>query len=452
MKPSRLSLRHRLLLTVLLPVAILLALLVGVSLVRGERMTENAIAERGLAIVSFLAPAAEYGVISGSSDILDNVLGALRTQQDVAAAVLYDRDGALLVQRGEPRILDPTQVRSAIAAVSLQQGLGRKGFAAPVRSMALVVDELNTSAALEAERAGPVGWVYVEIDVGGHEAERRMAQSLTIGMALLTLLITAILAMRLANSVGEPVARLVDAVRRMAAGELDVQVPDTTGGEELRALERGFNSMARSIANSHKNLQSRIDEATEQLAHQALHDPLTGLPNRRAFERTLEETVAASRRAVDRGALCFVDLDHFKQVNDTAGHAAGDALLRAVADLFRQRVRGEDFVCRIGGDEFALILRGCAREDARRVAEGICEAVADMCFEWGGREFRIGASIGFVMIDASVTTVAEVVRQADHACYVVKRDGRGRVAEYDPLTTAEGLMPADEAAPGGHRL
>ena len=433
MKPSRLSLRNRLLLTVLLPVALLLAALVSASIVRGERMTERAIAERGLAIVSFLAPAAEYGVISGSSDIIDNVLGALRSQGDVAAAVLYDRDGGLLAQRGEPRILDVAQVRRTGAAVSLSEGLGRKGFAAPVRSMALVVDELNTSPGQEPEGVAPVGWVYVEIDIGGHEAERRMAQSLTIGMAFLTLFITTILALRLANSVGEPVARLAQAVRRMAAGELDVQVPDTTGGEELRALERGFNSMARSIANAHKNLQSRIDEATEQLAHQALHDPLTGLPNRRAFERTLEETVAASRRAGDRGALCFVDLDHFKYVNDSAGHAAGDALLRAVADIFRQRLRGEDFVCRIGGDEFALILRGCAREDARRVAEGMCKAIADLRFEWGGREFRIGASIGFVMIDGRVTTVAEVLREADHACYSVKRDGRGQVAEYSVL-------------------
>ena len=434
MNRSRLSLRNRLLLTVLLPVSLLIALLVGVSLVRGERMSESALAERGLAIVSFLAPAAEYGVISGNSDILDSVLGALHTQKDVVAAVLYDRDATILAQRGEALMLDMAQVRAVNGALSLQQGLGRKGFAAPVMSMALVVDDLHVPTVADGGAVTPVGWVYVEIDTAGHEAERREAQSMTIGFALLTLLITAALAVRLADSVGEPVARLVDAVRRMAAGDLEVQVPDTTGGEELHALQSGFNSMARSIANAHKTLQARIDEATEQLAHQALHDPLTALPNRRAFERVLEETVAASRRAADRSALCFVDLDHFKRVNDSAGHAAGDALLRAVADLLRQRLRTEDFVCRIGGDEFALILRSCSRDDAFRIAEGICTAVADLCFEWEGREFRIGASIGFVMIDRRVVTVAEVLHEADHACYVVKRDGRGRVAEY---TTAD---------------
>ena len=430
MKASRLSLRHRLLLTVLLPVALLLALLVGVSLVRGERMTETAIAERGLAIVSFLAPAAEYGVISGNAEILDSVLGALRMQKDVVAAVLYDREGAVIAQRGEPQVLDVAQVLGAAQAVRLQQGAGRKGFAAPVLTVPLVVNELDVATPADDKMPVPVGWVYVEIDTSGHESAWRTTQVATIALALATLLMTAVLAGRLARSVGEPVARLVDAVRRMAGGELEVQVTDQASSEELRELQQGFNSMARSIANAHKTLQDRIDEATARLAHQALHDPLTALPNRRAFERVLEETVAASRRAGDCGALCFIDLDHFKAVNDTAGHAAGDALLRAVADLIRKRLRAEDFVCRIGGDEFALILRGCSSSDARRIAEEVCKAVADLRFMWDGREFRIGASIGFAAIDAQVVSVADVLRKADQACYVVKRAGRGRVSEF----------------------
>ncbi|HQZ03320.1 MAG TPA: diguanylate cyclase [Thauera sp.] len=438
MNASRLSLRNRLLLTVLLPVSLVLALLAGVLLVRGERMTENAIAQRGLAIVSFLAPAAEYGVISGNADILDSVLGALHSQQDVVAAVLYDREGSVIAQRGGPLMFDASQVRAVGAAMCVDQGPGRKVFAAPVLSVPLIVDELR--AAPDSD-AAPVGWAYVQIDTGAHEAEWRATQLAIIALALATLLMTAVLAVRLANSVGEPVARLVDAVEQMAAGELDVQVADQAGSEELRALQRGFNSMARSIANAHQTLQVRIDEATEQLAHQALHDPLTALPNRRAFERVLEETVAASRRAGDRGALCFIDLDHFKVVNDSAGHAAGDALLRAVADLIRQRLRAEDFVCRIGGDEFAMILRGCSSEAVQRIAEGMCKAVADLRFEWAGREFRIGASIGFVMIDGRTTSVADVLREADHACYVVKRAGRGRVSEYKASGAVESGAP-----------
>ncbi|NLF55445.1 MAG: diguanylate cyclase [Thauera phenolivorans] len=429
MKSARLSLRTRLLLTVLLPVSLLLAVVAGVSVVRGDRMTASAIAERGLAIVSFLAPAAEYGVISGNAGILGDVLAALRAQKDVVAATLYDREGNVLAQGGSPRLLDAAAVLAARAPVHLHRGAGRTGFAAPVLSLPLVVDAFAASAA--APEPQPVGWVYVEIDTSAREAERRTVLFATIAAALGVLVLTAGLAVRLADSVAEPVARLVEAVRRMAAGELGVQVPDRAGSEELRELQRGFNTMARAITDAHQTMQARIDEATAQLAHQAMHDALTGLPNRRAFERALEDAVAHSRRAGGRSALCFIDLDHFKEVNDSAGHAAGDALLRAVAELIGSRLRTDDLVCRIGGDEFALILRGCSREDARRIAESVCEAVAGLRFAWEGREFRIGASIGFATIDTGVASVADVLHKADHACYVVKRAGRGRVSEFE---------------------
>ena len=272
----------------------------------------------------------------------------------------------------------------------------------------------------------------MELDTRAYDARWRNTLLATVGLAVGAALLAMLLAIRLANAVGAPVARLVEAVRRMARGELDVQVSGRAGSEELQALEQGFNSMARAIANAHKTLQARIEQATARLAHQALHDPLTTLPNRRAFEQALEELLSASRRAGDRGALCFLDLDHFKPVNDTGGHAAGDALLRAVADLIQRRLRSEDTVCRIGGDEFALILRGCTQDDAAHIADDLCAAIRDLNFEWEGREYRIGASIGFAMIDGSTMSVAEIVRAADHACYTVKREGRGRAMVYTP--------------------
>ncbi len=434
---DRLTLRARLLLTVLLPVLLLSVAMTAVSLFRGARMAEQEIAERGLAIVSFLAPAAEYGVISGSRGSLDGLVMALRAQQDVAAAVLYDRRGEELARLGEPALGDAEGARRVSEAARLRRHGQRVGFAAPVTSVPVAVDEL--AAGGETALAPlPVGWVYVELDTRAYDARWRNTVLATVGLAVGAVLLAMLLAIRLANVVGAPVARLVEAVRRMARGELDVQVSGRAGSEELQALEQGFNSMARAIANAHKTLQARIEQATARLAHQALHDPLTTLPNRRAFEQALEELLAASRRAGDRGALCFLDLDHFKPVNDTGGHAAGDALLRAVADLIQGRLRSQDTVCRIGGDEFALILRGCTQEDAAHIADDLCAAIRDLHFEWEGRDYRIGASIGFAMIDGSTMSVAEIVRAADHACYTVKREGRGRAMVY---------TPADPAAP-----
>jgi diguanylate cyclase (GGDEF)-like protein len=170
----------------------------------------------------------------------------------------------------------------------------------------------------------------------------------------------------------------------------------------------------------------------ENIFAQARRDALTGLPNRFVFEERIHALVEQARRHGRPLTLAALDLDHFKAVNDTAGHAAGDALLRTVADLIRQRLRAEDIVCRIGGDEFAMILRGCTSADASRIADGLCEAVRELRFMWEGREFRIGASIGFAIIDGTMESVAEVLHAADHACYAVKREGRGRVMEYVP--------------------
>ena len=430
MSTDRISLRARLLLTVLLPVLLLSAAMTGLSLFRGARMEDREIAERGLAIVSFLAPAAEYGVISGSRGSLDGLIQALQVQNDVAAAVLYDLSGHELARLGAPVLADDGRTRQAKEAVRLGRQGRRVAFAAPVMSMPVAVDEFAGGRAALAPF--PVGWVYVEIDTRAYDARWRTTVMTTVGLAVGALVLAMLLAIRLANAVGEPVARLVEAVRRMARGELDVQVSGRAGSEELQTLEDGFNSMARAIANAHKTLQARIEQATARLSHQALHDPLTSLPNRRAFEQALEELLSASRRAGDHGALCFMDLDHFKPVNDTGGHAAGDALLRVVADLIRSHLRNEDTVCRIGGDEFALILRGCTPADVARIASGLCAAVRDLRFEWEGREYRIGASIGFAMIDGVLGSVAELVRAADHACYMVKREGRGRAMAYRP--------------------
>lgn len=439
MSGDRLTLRTRLLLTVLLPVLLLSVAMTGVSLLRGARMADREIAERGLAIVSFLAPAAEYSVISGSRGSLDGLMLALQAQNDVAAAMLYDSRGEELARLGNPRLDDGGWTSAPREAVRLHRRGDRAAFAAPVLSVPVAVDEFaGGSLDLEPLR---VGGVYVELDTRAYDARWRATVMTTIGLAAGAVVLAMLLAFRLANAVGAPVARLVEAVRRMARGELDVQVSGRAGSEELQALEDGFNSMARSIANAHKTLQARIEQATARLAHQALHDPLTSLPNRRAFEQALEELLAASRRAGDHGALCFLDLDHFKPVNDTGGHAAGDALLRVVAALIRSHLRGEDTVCRIGGDEFALILRGCTPADAARIANGLCEAVRDLRFEWEGREYRIGASIGFAMIDGTFGSVAELVRAADHACYTVKREGRGRAMAYrhdDAHTTSSG--------------
>jgi diguanylate cyclase (GGDEF)-like protein/PAS domain S-box-containing protein len=165
-----------------------------------------------------------------------------------------------------------------------------------------------------------------------------------------------------------------------------------------------------------------------QLAHSASHDSLTGLPNRVAFEQALGTITAEAVRDRREHALCFIDLDHFKPVNDGAGHAAGDALLREVAATISSCCRKQDFAARIGGDEFALLLSDCPLEVARRVAEKIGAAIAAIEFRAGATAYRISASVGITSV--TDTSPAELMRRADAACYTAKGEGRSRVVVY----------------------
>nr|WP_315182287.1 diguanylate cyclase [uncultured Albidiferax sp.] len=172
-------------------------------------------------------------------------------------------------------------------------------------------------------------------------------------------------------------------------------------------------------------------EHRERLAWTSNHDALTGLANRPAFEALLA-------RATDRAAsvpFCamFIDLDHFKLVNDTGGHAAGDALLRDVAQTLAAQVRQTDTVARLGGDEFAIYLGSCPLAQALEIGEKLRNAVEAYRLPWEGHSFSVTTSIGLVAVDGSYTTVADVLRAADAACYAAKEKGRNAVAVFDPL-------------------
>ncbi|WP_372694822.1 EAL domain-containing protein [Immundisolibacter sp.] len=169
-----------------------------------------------------------------------------------------------------------------------------------------------------------------------------------------------------------------------------------------------------------------------EISHQARHDPLTGLPNRREFERRLEELLEQTRCGDAVHALCYVDLDQFKVVNDGCGHAAGDQLLAELASALQQRIRRHDLLARLGGDEFGVLLVDCPTENAHAIASKLLAAVADFRFRWGERSFVVGASIGVVPITATAASATELLSEADLACYTAKDLGRNRIHLFRP--------------------
>jgi diguanylate cyclase (GGDEF)-like protein/PAS domain S-box-containing protein len=175
---------------------------------------------------------------------------------------------------------------------------------------------------------------------------------------------------------------------------------------------------------------SELRGLTQQMSYQASHDALTGLVNRREFERRLGEALEIARAGRQSHVMCYLDLDRFKAVNDTSGHLAGDNMLREVAALIREAVRDSDTVARLGGDEFGVLLVGCPLEKARQIADDVSRAIAEYRFVWKDRIFSVGVSIGIVELTGESNSLEEVMSAADSACYVAKKQTDAHVHVY----------------------
>jgi diguanylate cyclase (GGDEF)-like protein/PAS domain S-box-containing protein len=250
-----------------------------------------------------------------------------------------------------------------------------------------------------------------------------------------------------AELIGQPVARLYPRPdRAYASSQLDrcVADPGNIHRWETRKLRKDGTELwvretARAIVSRRHEpnvlvVSEDITESrrrSEQLAYHANHDALTGLVNRRAFEERLDHAIAVARAEHVEYALCYLDLDQFKVINDTCGHVAGDEFLRQVGRALQSVVSKRDTLARLGGDEFGVLLERCQVDQAKRVAYAVLDAVDNLFLTWDERRFRVGMSIGLVPIDHASESVESVLRAADVACYAAKEAGRNRIHVYD---------------------
>jgi len=232
---------------------------------------------------------------------------------------------------------------------------------------------------------------------------------------------------------GDPVERCLAMRRRVNMGRRAVMIAQD--GDHEHSVEitaspiRGpGNSISGSVVVFHD--VGEIRGLTRKMSYQATHDPLTGLINRREFERRLDEAMDSAHSEEAVHMMFYMDLDRFKAVNDSCGHLAGDNMLREVATLIKDQVRDSDFVGRLGGDEFGALLIGCPIDKARQIATDVCNAIADYRFVWKDKIFNVGISIGLVEITHSTGSIQDVMSAADSACYVAKQQGRGQVHVY----------------------
>jgi len=256
-----------------------------------------------------------------------------------------------------------------------------------------------------------------------------------------------------AEALGQPIAevfRIIDEVSLEPVRNLlsrCLELGQTAGLEQCRTLiSRSGTEVA--IENTASPIRGHTGEllgsvivfkdvthqrrATEELVYRAEHDPLTDLVNRREFAKRVEHAVASRKAHGTPHVVCFLDLDQFKIVNDTAGHAAGDELLRQVATLFMEHVRDRDAVARLGGDEFGILLANCPLDKALDIAESLLVELRDYRFIWGERSFQLGASVGLVEINSATDNATGCLAQADAACYTAKKLGRNRIHVAEP--------------------
>ncbi|MEM7407008.1 MAG: EAL domain-containing protein [Pseudomonadota bacterium] len=224
---------------------------------------------------------------------------------------------------------------------------------------------------------------------------------------------------------GDPDELTTDYLRRLHdPREREIHIPDGRVFDHRRKMlpDGGW-------VTTYTDITER-NRLARKASYEAAHDALTGLVNRREFESRLQRALDSSHEEGATHALVYFDLDQFKVVNDTKGHAAGDELLRQLAALLRKPLRKRDTFARLGGDEFGVLMEHCTLTQANRVTEDIRSAIADYRFYWEEQALQVGASMGLVSVDRSSETIEELLRRADAACYAAKDAGRNRLHIY----------------------
>jgi diguanylate cyclase (GGDEF)-like protein len=253
-----------------------------------------------------------------------------------------------------------------------------------------------------------------------------LKESNALGFTMLRIVLafsglSVLLAALLARAITRPLDQIVGAVKRFSAAQQREPLP-LERRDEIGVLARSFAEMQERIDAQVAELHEKQDE----LNHLASHDNLTGLPNRRLFLDRLDLALARARRNEERLALLFIDLDRFKDINDMHGHAAGDAMLRAVAERIRASVRESDTVARLGGDEFVVLVEGTHHpEDTSLLAQKVLTALTPPV-PYGTMTLEVGASIGVSQYPQDGQTASELVASADRAMYRAKKEGNRR--------------------------
>jgi diguanylate cyclase (GGDEF)-like protein len=404
--PVRASFAHRMTILALLASSVssatLMAAFLGFDSVSARRQLESRLS----ILTNIVGQNSAAALLFDDRVAAMEVLGALDAERSVVSACLYGASGKLFAeyQRGKASQNCPEQFVPA--------GGAARGFVTMSRPV---------------ERGGDAaGTLVLKADV--REIVERWRQMLEITALLLLGALAAggIAGSLLQRRISQPVQALAAAMHEVTERHNFGARVATEGNDEIARLGSGFNTML-------AELEKRAAEKTAfeaQLKRQALNDDLTGLPNRRLLADRLTCALDLARRRSHEVALLYIDLDGFKLVNDSLGHAVGDQLLRQVAERLRLRVRSSDTLARLGGDEFAVVVSGEKVREQASVASMALLAILAPPFSVEEHEITISASIGMSIFPENGATPIELLQQADGAMYAAKRMGKNRLMAF----------------------
>jgi len=357
----------------------------------------------------------EAAVVFNDSAAATEALSLIASTEEVAQAEVFDASGKLLAQWVRPETGMLSQVELALAHALLEQPISQ-----PI-----------------LHQGQTVGSIHV---VGHGGSLLRFLLSGLAGIVICTALsawVALYLARRLLQGITKPLQSLA-AVAHAARSERDFdrRVPPAQIAE-LDSLGSDFNALLGEM----EAWQSHLQSENETLAHQASHDSLTGLPNRAYFEGRLIRALRSAAKVNERVAVLFLDSDRFKDINDNFGHAAGDAVLVAVAERVRAQLREDDLVARLGGDEFAVLLAPLHKaEDAQRIADKIIASMDTPIRVPGNTEVLTSLSIGIAIYPDHGATPGTLLNAADAAMYQAKRLSQGGQQTADSEPTAANVI------------
>ena len=350
-------------------------------------------------------------IMFGNESEASEVLASLTAVADITRAELQDVDGRNMARYERP------------GSQSACLWLGQNDWCfLTVRQPIVLRGQIIGSVSVEASLESVYRGLLLQAAFGGVAA-------------LVVLMVAIILTRRIAQGIVTPLHRLVRLTETVSAEQNFSLRADVIARDEVGSLARSFNAMMEKLEWHDARLNAELvqrRQAELQLNRMAYYDNVTELHNRHYFKEKLEVAVSEVVRCGGACAVLFIDLDDFKIVNDTLGHEAGDALLRQVAACLRATLRSNDIICRIGGDEFAVILDHSVKEDqAARVASNLVDALSKP-FNIDGRQVRIGASVGVALCPDHATDTVTLLRNADTAMYHAKGSGKNNYRVFVP--------------------